>query len=116
MVVASVVYESQVTAMFAAYIPNEGREPICIAITNTWEPTRVRTPRFMDAWSTYKNQALLSVPVLLGKYCKNVVVWRTKEMTVRQRQEFYVDEGKVSFSRVFAKYGSGRDDYESTEQ
>ena len=101
--------------MFAAYIPNDGRDPIRMAITNTWEPTRIRTPRFMDAWCTYENKALLSVPVLLGTNCENVVVWRTKEMTTRQRQELYVEEGEISFSRVFAKSGSGRDDSESVE-
>lgn len=95
--------------MFSAYIPDGKREPLRIAITNSWQPTRIPTPRFMDAWSSYEDEVVTSVPVLLDDNCENVVVWRTQGMSSRVRQELHVAEGEISFSRVYAKSGSGRD-------
>jgi hypothetical protein len=50
------------------------------------------------------------VPILLSPFCENVVVWRPGELDDRERREMFVDEGEISFARVYAKSGSGRDD------
>ena len=46
-----------------------------------------------------------NIPILLDANCKNVAVWRSQGMSARLRQELHVE---ISFSRVFAKSGSGR--------
>jgi len=96
--------------MFSAYIPDGNREPLRIAITNSWEPPRLRTPRFMDVWSTFEDEVVESIPILLDENCENVVVWRSQGMSASLRKELHVEEGEISFSRVFAKSGSGRID------
>ena len=63
----------------------------------------------MDAWSSYEDEVVTSVPVLPDDNCENVVVWRTQGMSSRVRQELHVAKGEISFSRVYAKSGSGRD-------
>ena len=63
----------------------------------------------MDAWSSYEDEVVTSVPVLLDDNCENVVVWRTQGTSSRVRQELHAAEGEISFSRVYAKSGSGRD-------
>ena len=50
------------------------------------------------------------VPIILGSDCENVVVWRTKDMSERDRSDLHVQQGEISFCRVFAKSGSGRED------
>ena len=50
------------------------------------------------------------LPVLLTKYYENVVVWRPGELDAKQRKEMFVLEGEISFARVYAKSGSGRED------
>ena len=50
------------------------------------------------------------VPVCIDDGCENVVVWRTSNMSERDRRELHVQEGEISFCRVFAKSGSGRED------
>ena len=64
----------------------------------------------MDVWTTFEKEVKECVPVLLDENCENVVVWRTTGMSERIRQELYVAEGEMNFSRVFAKSGSGRED------
>ena len=89
--------------MFSAYIPYGNREPLRIAITYSWEPTRLRTPRCMDVWSTFEDEVVESIPILLDENCENVVVWRSQGMSASLRKDLHVEEGEISFSRVFAK-------------
>ena len=48
--------------------------------------------------------------VILDSICENVVVWRTVDMTDRERSELHVRQGELSVCRVSAKSGSGRED------
>ena len=50
------------------------------------------------------------IPVILDSICENVVVWRTDNMTDHERSELHVRQGELSFCRVSAKSGSGRED------
>ena len=96
--------------MFSAYIPDGIRSPLRIAITNTWEPRRLRTPRFTNAWTAFEDEVQKHVPVLIDDTCENVVVFRTEGMSARIREELHVGEGEINFSKVYAKSGSGRED------
>ena len=49
------------------------------------------------------------IPIVLGKNCENVVVWKPGNLSKQQLREMYVDPGEVRFSRVFAMSGKGRD-------
>ena len=89
--------------MFSAYIPDGNREPLRIAITDSWEPTRLQTPTFMNVCSTFEDEVVESIPILLDANCENVVVWKSQGMSARLRLELHVEEGELSFSRVFAK-------------
>ena len=95
--------------MFAAYIPNTDREVIRIAIARTWEPRRIPTPRFIDAWTANENEGKDNVPVVLGRNCENVVVLKCKGITNQHRRDMYMEEGELNFCRVFAKSGVGRE-------
>jgi hypothetical protein len=55
------------------------------------------------------------VPVLLGNNCENVVVWKPGELDGSARSELFVDNGEISFCRVYAKSGSGREDKDSSD-
>ena len=44
------------------------------------------------------------IPVLLGKNCENVVVWKPGNLNKQQLREIYVEPGEVRFSRVYAMY------------
>jgi len=46
--------------------------------------------------------------VLLDSKCENVVVWKPCDLNGPQRRELLVENGEISFSRVYAKLGSGR--------
>ncbi len=50
------------------------------------------------------------IPVILDSTCEHVVVWRTENMSERERSEMHVQQEDNSFCRVFAKFGSGRED------
>ncbi len=52
--------------MFAAFIPNTDREVLYIAITRTWEPRRIPTPRFIDAWTANEDEGKDNAPVVLA--------------------------------------------------
>ena len=54
------------------------------------------------------------VPVLLHDHCENVVIWKPCDLDDRERKELFVSRGEMSFSRVYAKSGSGREDHAST--
>ena len=99
--------------MFSAYIPDGIRAPLRIAITNTWEPRRLRTPRFTYAWTAYEDEVMPNVPILLDDNCENVVVFRTQGMSARIREELHVEIGEINFSRVYVKSGSGRENYDN---
>jgi hypothetical protein len=62
----------------------------------------------MDVWSTFEDEVVESIPILLDASCENVVIWRSQGMSASLRKELYVEEGEISFSRVFAKSGSRR--------
>jgi len=96
--------------MFSAQIPDGNRKPLCIAITNSWEPMRLRTSRFTDVWSTFEEEIVESIPILLDVNCENVVVWRSQGMSARLRHELHMEEGEIFFSWVFTKSGSRRID------
>ncbi len=96
--------------MFSANIPDGIRAPLRIAITNTWEPRRLRTPRFTNAWVAFEDEVQQHVHVLLDNNCENVVVFRTQGMSARIREELHVGEREINFSKVCAKSGSGRED------
>jgi hypothetical protein len=49
------------------------------------------------------------VPVLLDENCENVIVWRPGDLNDRQRDELFVGQRDISFCRVYAKSGSGRE-------
>ena len=107
----------QICSIFTANIPGEIRAPLRIAVLQKrWEPTRVPTPRFIDAWTCFESDGDDSlIPVLLDSYCENIAVWRPSELDARQRMEMFVDEGEMSFARVYAKSGSGREDLSPIE-
>ena len=50
------------------------------------------------------------IPVILDSTCENVVVWRAENMSDRERSEMHVQQGEISFCRVFAKSGPSRED------
>ena len=54
------------------------------------------------------------VPVLLSSYCENVVIWKPGELNDSKRNDLFVDNGEISFCRVYAKSGSGREDKPSS--
>ena len=95
--------------MFVAFIPSSDREVLRIAITRTWEPRRMPTPRFIDSWTTVEKEGKDQVPVVLGSNCENVVVMNLSGITDRDRRQLYMEEGELSFCRVFAKSGPGRE-------
>ena len=49
------------------------------------------------------------VPVLLDSKCENAVVWRPCDLNGPQQSELFVKNGEISFSRVYAKLGYGRE-------
>ena len=49
------------------------------------------------------------VPVLLDRKCENAAVWKPCDFNSQQRRELFVDNKEISFGRVYAKSGSGRD-------
>jgi hypothetical protein len=49
------------------------------------------------------------VPILIDSKCEHAVVWKPRDLNDAQRNELFVGEGEISFSRVYAKSGSGRD-------
>jgi hypothetical protein len=49
------------------------------------------------------------VPVLLDRKCENAVVWRPCDLNGPQQSDLFVENGEISFSRVYAKSGSGRE-------
>ncbi len=63
--------------MFAAFIPNIGGEVLRIAITRTWEPRRIPTPRFTDAWTANENEGEDNAPIVFALECENVVVLKS---------------------------------------
>jgi hypothetical protein len=101
--------------MFAAFIPNTDRRVLRIAITRTWEPRRIPTPRFIDAWTANEDEGKDNVPVLLALDCENVVVLKSSGISDRQRSDLYLEEGELNFCRIFAKSGSGREEIEPQE-
>ena len=85
--------------------------PLRIAVlSRRWEPARVTTPRFIDAWTCNEDDEAIKlvVPVLLYENCDNIVVWRPGDLNDRQRDELFVGQGDISFCRVYAKSGGGR--------
>ena len=105
----------QICAIFTATIPGEYREPLRIAVlTKRWEPARIPTPRFINAWTCKESEGFPDKTlVFLGSYCENAVVWKPGDLDGQQRRELFVEKGEISFSRVYAKSGSGREKTES---
>jgi len=63
-------------------------------LSKRWEPSRIPTPRFMGAWSCNENKGAEDmIPVLLGKNCENVGVWKPKNLT-KQQQRCMWPQGK----------------------
>lgn len=103
----------QISCIILAYIPGSEREPLRIAgVSKIWEPKRIPTPRFIDAWTTNENQGSVNylVPVILDSTCENVVVLRAENITERERSELHFNEGEICFCKVFAQSGSGHQD------
>ena len=98
------------------YIPDSTRDPLRIAgLSKLWEPRRIPTPRFIDAWTSHdKDMASDLIPAILDSSCENVVVWRTTNMSESEKRELHVQDGEISFCRVFAKSGFGRE-YDNPE-
>ena len=81
-----------------------------VVLSRRWEPARVTTPRFIDAWTCKEDEAIKHmVPVLSDENCENVVVWRSGDLNDRQRDELFVGQGDIRFCRVYDKSGSGRE-------
>ena len=95
--------------MFAAFIPNTDREVLRIAITRTWEPRRIPTPRFTDAWTANEDEGKDNVPVMLCANCENIVVLNTYGITDQISRDLYLEEGELFFGRVYAKSGHERE-------
>ncbi len=55
------------------------------------------------------------VPVMLGTNCENVVVWKPGDLDGSARSELFVDSGEISFCRVYAKSGSGKENTTSSD-
>ena len=84
-----------------------------VVLSRRWEPARVTTPRFIDAWTCNEEEATkYMVHVVLDANCENVVVWRPGDLKDRQRNELFVGQGDISYCRVYAKSGSGRENKE----
>jgi hypothetical protein len=49
------------------------------------------------------------VPVLFDSKCENAVVWRPCDFNGPQQIDLFVENGEISFSRVYAKSGSKRE-------
>ncbi len=95
-----------------AYIPGI-REPLRITgLSRHWEPTRIPTPRFIDAWSANEKDGPSDrvVPVLLDVHCENVVVLRAANISDIEMRDMYLKQGQICFCRVYAKSGLGRQD------
>ena len=101
----------QICAIFTTAITSENREPLRIAVLKKrWEPARIPTPRFINAWTCKESEGSQNmVPVLLDSHCENAVVWRPGDLDGSKRRELFVENGEMSFSRVYAKSGSGRE-------
>ena len=95
--------------MFAAFIPNSDREVLRIAITRTWEPRRIPTLRFIDAWASNCKEGKDNVPVVLCENCENIFVLNAYGITDRISINVYLEEGELYFCRVYAKSGPGRE-------
>jgi hypothetical protein len=96
-----------------AYIPSLPKEPLRIAgWFKHWEPTRIPTLHFIDAWTTNENDRFMdrTVPIPLNYIYEKVVVGRTDTMSDRERRELHVQQGEISFCQIFAKSGIGRED------
>jgi hypothetical protein len=66
-------------------------------------------PKFMDTWCCNERESLSrQVPVALGRHCENMVARTSRTMNDKERKELFVEEGEISFSRVYAKSGYGR--------
>jgi hypothetical protein len=103
----------QISCIILAYIPGSEREPLRIdEVSKLWEPKRIPTPRFIDAWTTNENEGSVTglLPVILDSTCENVAVWRAESITERERSELHVNQGEISFCKVFAQSGSGHQD------
>ena len=103
----------QISCIMLAYIPGSEREPLRIdGVSKNWEPNRIPTPRFIDAWTTNENQGSVNglIPVILDSTCENVVAWRAESITERERSELHFNKGEICFCRVFAQSGSGHQD------
>ncbi len=98
--------------MFAAFFPNIDREVLRIAITRTWEPRRIPTPRFIDAWTANEDEGKDNVPVALALDYENVVVLKSSGFSDRQRRDLYLEEGELNFCRIFAKSRPRREEME----
>jgi hypothetical protein len=61
---------------------------------------------FMDVWSIFEDDLVESIPILLDANCENDVVCRSQGMSARLRQELYVEEGEIPFSRVLKSMSS----------
>ncbi len=81
-----------------------------------WEPSRIPTPRFIDDWNCNESDGPDEmVPALFGHNCENVVVCKLGELDGSARSELFVDNKEISFCRVYAKSGSGREDKVSSD-
>ena len=101
----------QICAIFSATITIEIRDPLRIVVLKKrWEPARIPTPRFINAWTCKESEGSQNmVPVLLDSHCENAVVWRPGDLDSSKRRVLFVENGEMSFSRVYAKSGTMRE-------
>ena len=98
----------QISCIILAYIPGSEREPLgIVGLLKLWEPKRIPTPRFIDAWTTNENEGSVTglLPVILDSTCENVAVWRAESITERERSELHVNQGEISFARYSPNLG-----------
>ena len=78
-----------------------------------WEPKRIPTPRFTEAWVCNETDTTLEMaPNILNALCEYVVVWRSQIMCEQESKDLFVESGEMCFNRVYAKSGDGRESEE----
>ena len=85
-------------------------------LSKLWEPARILNPIFIDAWTCKESEGSQDmVHVLLDSKCEHAVPWKPRDLNETQRRKIFVEDGEISFSRVYAKSGSGRESMASSK-
>ena len=83
-----IVFIFQISCFCIAYITGTRQAPLRIAgLSKRWDPTRIPTPRFINAWTANEKDGLSDslAPVLLNSDCKNIVVLRAGNMSDKEK-------------------------------